>query len=212
MTTDNTNGLNFNEGSATLPDRVTVNRLEFQVSVGILEIVWNQDGLISRLDWTLKLMPSQATGDVPTHILDLVTRTQDFFVTGAPIGMVPWERIDRSGWTEFQSRVYESIAEIPFGETRTYGWVAHRVGKLTATRAVGQALRNNPLPILIPCHRVVSVTSIGGFMGSDDPHRPEMDLKRRLQMLEEEYLNPPFCFLFSHPLEVALAASGGFAS
>jgi methylated-DNA-[protein]-cysteine S-methyltransferase len=60
---------------------------------------------------------------------------------------------------------------------------------------VGQALRNNPIPILIPCHRVVSTLSLGGFMGQRDPDVPELRLKRKLISLEEGYTNPTFSFL-----------------
>lgn len=95
---------------------------------------------------------------------------------------------------QFQLQTYQVLASIPFGQTRAYGWVASRLGRATVTRAVGQALRNNLLPILIPCHRVVSVASLGGFMGIIDSSRPELDLKRRLQAIEQDYVNPPLPF------------------
>ena len=120
---------------------------------------------------------------------------KQYFNAGYPIGAIPWNHIERTQWTPFQARVYEALTEIPHGETRTYGWVAEHIGNRAATRAVGQALRNNPLPILIPCHRVVSATSLGGFMGIMDPARPEMDLKRRLQGLEQDYLSPLLPFM-----------------
>ncbi len=91
--------------------------------------------------------------------------------------------------------VYRAISQIPHGETRTYAWVAKRVGQGLATRAVGQALRKNPLPILIPCHRVVSSGTLGGFMGAVDPDEPEMRLKRWLIEVESSWLNPSFGFL-----------------
>jgi len=55
----------------------------------------------------------------------------------------------------FQRRVLEALLEIPKGEVRTYAWVAREVGSPAATRAVGTACRNNPIPFVIPCHRVV---------------------------------------------------------
>lgn len=66
--------------------------------------------------------------------------------------------------TAFRLRVWEALRRIPFGVTRTYGEVANDVGG--CARAVGQANRNNPLPILIPCHRVVAKTGLGGFTAS----------------------------------------------
>jgi len=63
--------------------------------------------------------------------------------------------------TPFQGRLRKALLEIPFGETRTYGELARTLH--TAPRALGQALGANPLPLLIPCHRVVGANGIGGF-------------------------------------------------
>ena len=131
---------------------------------------------------------------VPAAVSDVVSRLRAYFEEGAPLGTLPWELVDQTGWTEFQCRVYRAITEIPHGETRTYGWVAERVRKAGACRAVGQALRNNRLPILVPCHRVVSSASLGGFMGCMDPTQPELRLKRKLIELEESYRSPMFPF------------------
>ena len=66
--------------------------------------------------------------------------------------------------TEFQKDVWSAMKEIPYGETRTYGWLAERVERPRAFRAVGNAVAKNPIPIIIPCHRVVRADgSIGGF-------------------------------------------------
>ncbi|MBI3771313.1 MAG: methylated-DNA--[protein]-cysteine S-methyltransferase [Gammaproteobacteria bacterium] len=65
--------------------------------------------------------------------------------------------------TPFQKRVWHQLQQIPAGETRTYGELAKRMH--TSPRAVGAACRSNPLPIIIPCHRVVAANGIGGFMG-----------------------------------------------
>jgi len=63
--------------------------------------------------------------------------------------------------TPFQQRLRKALLEIPFGETRTYGELAKDLN--SAPRAVGQSLGANPLPILIPCHRVVAANCLGGF-------------------------------------------------
>ncbi|MBZ0154726.1 MAG: methylated-DNA--[protein]-cysteine S-methyltransferase [Alphaproteobacteria bacterium] len=66
--------------------------------------------------------------------------------------------------TDFERRVWDALKEIPYGETRTYGWMADRVGSPGAARAAGRALGRNPLPILIPCHRVIGADgSLTGF-------------------------------------------------
>lgn len=86
--------------------------------------------------------------------------------------------VDISDLGTFTQMVLNELTEIPYGETRTYGWLAKKVGKPGAARAVGQALKRNPIPIIIPCHRVIRDDgSIGGFsMG--------VNLKERLLALE----------------------------
>lgn len=64
-------------------------------------------------------------------------------------------RFDLRGLTEFEREVLLKAAEIPWGEVRPYSWVAREIGKPRAVRAVGTALGHNPIPLLIPCHRVV---------------------------------------------------------
>ncbi|MCK4717630.1 MAG: methylated-DNA--[protein]-cysteine S-methyltransferase [Thermoplasmata archaeon] len=65
--------------------------------------------------------------------------------------------------TPFQLAVWDALAQIPYGETRTYGEVAKSIGKPGAMRAVGTAAGKNHLPIIIPCHRVVAANGMGGF-------------------------------------------------
>ncbi len=65
--------------------------------------------------------------------------------------------------TPYQRRVWAALRTIPAGRTLTYGELAQQVGG--GARAVGNACRRNPIPILVPCHRVVSVTGLGGYMG-----------------------------------------------
>ena len=70
------------------------------------------------------------------------------------------------GCTRFQRDVWEANSRIPYGQLRSYGWIADKIGRPRAARAVGQALGANRLPIIIPCHRVVrSDGSLGGFSG-----------------------------------------------
>lgn len=100
------------------------------------------------------------------------------------------------GWTPFQQKVYTAISKIPHGETRTYGWAAVRAGSPFAGRAVGQALKRNPLMILVPCHRVLPTAGgLGGFMGENQPDQPELIVKKRLLDLEDSYRSPTFSFL-----------------
>jgi len=68
--------------------------------------------------------------------------------------------------TAFQRRVWSALLDIPWGESMTYAELARRLG--SAPRAVGGALRANPIPILIPCHRVVAASALGGYAGAGE--------------------------------------------
>jgi O-6-methylguanine DNA methyltransferase len=83
--------------------------------------------------------------------------------------------------TNFEKKVWLALKEIPYGETRSYKWLAEKIGSPKASRAVGQALGRNPISIVLPCHRIIeSDGSIGGYSSG-------VDIKRRL--LEIEYYN-----------------------
>ncbi|MFH1031294.1 MAG: methylated-DNA--[protein]-cysteine S-methyltransferase, partial [Chloroflexota bacterium] len=76
------------------------------------------------------------------------------------------DELDLSRATPFQRQVWQITRLIPYGETRSYRWVAEQIGNPRAVRAVGQALGRNPLLIIIPCHRVVNSNGkLGGFGG-----------------------------------------------
>jgi len=86
--------------------------------------------------------------------------------------------IDYGSAGEFDVSVWKAAREIPYGEVRSYAWVAERIGRPNSARAVGQALGRNPVPIIVPCHRVIrSNGDLGGFSY-------DLDWKRRL--LEKE--------------------------
>lgn len=81
--------------------------------------------------------------------------------------------------TRFQWKVLSITATIPLGETRSYQWVAREIGSPKAVRAVGQALRRNPYPEIVPCHRVIRADgSLGGYAGRFG--------KRKAQLLNKE--------------------------
>src|SRR5699024_5695398 len=80
--------------------------------------------------------------------------------------------------TPFQRKVWSALADIPYGQTITYGELARRVGCPKGSRAVGQANHRNPLPILLPCHRVVGANgTLTGYGGG-------LELKEWLLRLE----------------------------
>lgn len=76
------------------------------------------------------------------------------------------DRLDMSPGTAFQRRVWAAARLIPFGETRSYGWIAGQIKRPGAARAAGQALGRNPFPVIVPCHRVLAGNGrLGGFSG-----------------------------------------------
>ena len=79
--------------------------------------------------------------------------------------------------TPFQKQVLDKVAAIPYGKTRTYGDIAAELGKPNASRAVGSANGRNPLPLVIPCHRVVAAAGLGGYGGG-------LNMKRKLLEME----------------------------
>ncbi|MBT3363284.1 MAG: MGMT family protein [Chloroflexi bacterium] len=85
-------------------------------------------------------------------------------------------------WTQvsaFDVAVWQATSTIPYGQTRSYGWVAAQIGKPKAARAVGQALGRNPTPILIPCHRVITSSGkLGGFSSGIDMKQTLLDTER----------------------------------
>jgi methylated-DNA-[protein]-cysteine S-methyltransferase len=88
-------------------------------------------------------------------------------------------KLDFAG-TEFQRKVWQALLEIPFGQTRSYGEIAKRIGSPAAMRAVGAANGRNPISIVAPCHRVIGATGkLTGFAGG-------LDAKAHLLALEEE--------------------------
>ena len=90
--------------------------------------------------------------------------------------------LDPAG-SAFQVRVWEALREIPYGETRTYGWIAARIGQPTAVRAVGLANSRNPLSIVVPCHRVVGSTgALTGYAGGVERKRYLLDHERRARL------------------------------
>ena len=92
---------------------------------------------------------------------------------------MPTLPLDMRCGTPFQHQVWKSLCGIPFGSTRSYLQVAQAIGKPKSSRAVGQACGKNLIPILIPCHRVVSAGGrLGGFSGG-------LHIKRALLEIEE---------------------------
>lgn len=87
--------------------------------------------------------------------------------------------LDLNNLTSFQQKVLSSCRKIPYGQTVTYADIARDINSPKASRAVGNALHNNPIMIVIPCHRVLAKNSIGGFACG-------LEVKNKLLTLESE--------------------------
>jgi len=99
----------------------------------------------------------------PEHFLELIERIRRFSQgenTSFP------DILDLSKATPFRRAVWENTRLIPYGEVRSYGWLAARTGVPAGARAVGQCMAKNPLPIVVPCHRVIAADGgLGGYGG-----------------------------------------------
>jgi methylated-DNA-[protein]-cysteine S-methyltransferase len=161
-------------------DKIRIMKLSyfiFSTSLGWMGILGSQDGFgklilpqpspeqVRRLLTNLgpsyhSEIPSEAEtnyfGDLPQRI--------KHYLNGKPVSFP--DRLNLSWASSFQRDVWKVTQSIPYGETRAYAWIAGELNKPEAARAVGQALARNPLPIIIPCHRVIcSDGSLGGFGG-----------------------------------------------
>ena len=111
----------------------------------------------------------------PHSFEDLIQRLRIYF-SGHKVTFA--DQLDLSGATAFRRKVWEVTRLIPYGKTRSYAWVAEQIKKPGAVRAVGQALGRNPLPVIIPCHRVLASSGApGGYTGG-------LEMKKHLLKLE----------------------------
>jgi methylated-DNA-[protein]-cysteine S-methyltransferase len=110
-------------------------------------------------------------------LLERAARLLEAYFRGTPVNFdLP---LAPEGLTEFGERVLRACARIPWGETRSYGEIARAAGSPRGARAAGQALGRNPIPIIVPCHRVIGADgSLVGF-GSG------LEIKQRLLQLEQ---------------------------
>lgn len=111
--------------------------------------------------------------DVPPVLKQTASQLDEYFAGERTEFDVPME-LDG---THFQREVWTELTRIPYGETISYGELARRVGRPSAPRAVGQANGRNPIPVIVPCHRVLASNGIGGYGGG-------LTVKRQLLAVE----------------------------
>ncbi len=105
-----------------------------------------------------------------------ITDDLTLYFSGKPVDFLKYD-VCLEGFTPFEQAVLNEVRKIPYGNRTTYAELAERVGNPRAARAVGNALSKNPVPIVIPCHRVVSKDNIGGYS-------QDIEIKKRLLKIE----------------------------
>jgi methylated-DNA-[protein]-cysteine S-methyltransferase len=115
-------------------------------------VLSGQQGVICKADWAF------ADGNYPENHPLQQQFAAYWLNTGIPINI----KLLRQG-SAYRHKVWAELGKIPFGETVTYSALAKNIG--SSARAVGNACRDNPYPVIIPCHRVVSVSGMGGYCG-----------------------------------------------
>lgn len=142
-------------------------RLRFRSPVGTLTVEAGEEGVFGLSFGDRGPSRPGASARTRAHLEGAERALRDYFAGVAP--RLP--ALDLRG-SPFQRAVWEALLEIPWGEVRTYGEVAASLGSAGAARAVGQANHENPVAILVPCHRVVQVGGrLGGYGGGVEVKR-----------------------------------------
>ncbi len=125
----------------------------------------------------VKLIPDVCTDK---KVIDVIKKVKEYYA-GKKVDFTDC-RLNLDNYTNFQKEILQLVKKIPYGEIRTYKEAAEAAGYPRAYRAVGNTMRNNPLPLIIPCHRVIkSDGGLGGFSGKEG-----IALKRKMIDLESE--------------------------
>lgn len=110
----------------------------------------------------------------------LIKKVKEYY-TGKKVDFIDYQ-LNLDNYTNFQKKIMQTVKKIPYGETKSYKEIAEAAGYPRAYRAVGNTMRNNLLPLIIPCHRVIkSDGGLGGFSGKEG-----VALKRKMIDLESE--------------------------
>lgn len=144
---------------------------------GVLRLRWGVDDPEEVAEGLTEDFPLWGVKRAPERLEDAVGQLQAYFAGERRSFDLS---TDLTGLTEFQQSVLEATAEVPFGRTITYGELAARIDRPDASRAVGSALGRNPVPIVIPCHRVVrSDGGLGGYTAGTGYKEQLLELEAR---------------------------------
>jgi methylated-DNA-[protein]-cysteine S-methyltransferase len=158
----------------TTPTTTPTFTMPLDTPVGRLFLESDGDVLIAiRLPSPANVARDAGGHDAPPVLKDTATQLEEYFAGDRTEFDLPME-LDG---TEFQREVWRELTRIPYGETISYGELARRVGRPRGPRAVGQANGRNPIPIIVPCHRVLASNGVGGYGGG-------LPMKRALLAVE----------------------------
>ena len=133
-----------------------------------------------------KIQTTSPAAEMTTAEAKLFCNQIQAYFEGIPV-RPKWELLDMSSLTPLQQGVLRTVGAIPYGQTKTYGQIARQIGRPKACRFIGATMHRNPIPVVIPCHRVVLADgSVGGFGGG-------VAVKKRLLALEKMSLNRTGC-------------------
>lgn len=145
-----------------------LHRTTMTTPIGELTLIASDRGLREiRLPLPSRRGPEGTVGELPDHpVLTRARRQLDEYFAGTRTTFDVPTDVDA---TPFQRIVWDALCDIPFGVIESYGRLAERVGRPGAARAVGGANGRNPLPIVVPCHRVVGASgALTGYAGPDE--------------------------------------------
>lgn len=133
------------------------------------------------LNELLELYPAYKVQRNPVPFRKVIKWLTYYFAGKKPA--VTGIKFDFQSGTSFQQSVWKTLYKIPYGQVRSYQWVAERIGNPKSVRAVGQANGKNPISILVPCHRVINKDgSLGGYSGG-------INIKKKLLKIEGIFIN-----------------------
>ena len=158
-----------------LPDAIDISNFCYESPIGGIEIITEGNDLLRTTFREEPLFDSLSPPVVPI-VVEVIERLDRYF-DGEPVDFsdIPVPTIHS---TDFQQHVWHMIDQIPYGEVRSYQWIAEQIGKPKSARGVGNAVGANPFTILRPCHRVIrSNGALGGYGGG-------LERKRQLLALE----------------------------
>lgn len=161
-----------------IPNDFAAGAISYASPIGCINIVAADQNTISHVFFT-EYFPFDEPQDlqIQSPVLTRAPELLDRYFAGKPLDVseIP---IQIDGGTPFQNSVWKTIQQIPYGELRSYKWIAEQIGKPKAVRAVGNAVGANRVSIFRPCHRVIrSNGNLGGYGGG-------LERKRQLLALE----------------------------